>query len=238
MSNERFENIEHELWHLVEGTDEIKEELKLLIKLFSHIYMKDIPTAWLKMYKLTAQNETLKKKEIDLAKSLLEKNGYTTFFREKSKPIKNEKIDVDRILEFDFIRWILRVPETCLRIAIDNVLVDDLKIPEAKKIYETILSLNDEKKPFDALSLSVELDDQHYIETLQEILSRKITTERAIFHMQESTQRILDRNWMEKREKIKLKIQSGNFSDQEELDLVAEFDLMKRNPPGIKLCKK
>ena len=45
--------------------------------------------------------------------------------------------------------------------------------------------------------------------------------------------KILDRNWMEKREGIKRKIQSGQCTDEEALLLLREFDELKRAQPNV-----
>jgi DNA primase len=50
----------------------------------------------------------------------------------------------------------------------------------------------------------------------------------------ESLQKILDRNWMDKREEIRSKIQSGQYSGDEVLELAKEFDILKKNRTSVK----
>ena len=44
----------------------------------------------------------------------------------------------------------------------------------------------------------------------------------------ETIQAILDRNWILQREEVKMKIQSGQCSDEEAMSLAAQFNSLKR----------
>ncbi len=70
---------------------------------------------------------------------------------------------------------------------------------------------------------------------MSDLLQKKVNKERAESQLVETIQKILDRNWMEKREEIKIRIQSGQCSDEEVLNLVKQFDDLKRNPPRVML---
>ena len=64
-------------------------------------------------------------------------------------------------------------------------------------------------------------------------MQKKVNKERAEQQLVETIQRILDRNWMEKRETIKIRIHSGMCSDEEAHEMAKQFDDLKRNPPRV-----
>lgn len=63
--DEKFEAIEHQIWHLVEDVRELSNEVNVLCRLFVHIHRKDIPDAWMKMYKLNDINKKLEHETIE-----------------------------------------------------------------------------------------------------------------------------------------------------------------------------
>jgi len=145
-------------------------------------------------------------------------------------------VDPDRVLEYDFLRWLLLVAEKrseFIEAARAHLNVEDLKVPICRMIYQTFSENIAAGKPCDPLSLAAELDDGEGQTALSEILDRKVNRERAEIHFTETLQRLLDRNWMELRETIKVKIQSGNCSDDEAMDLVRQFDELRRSPPKV-----
>jgi DNA primase len=154
----------------------------------------------------------------------------------KSATVGNADVDPDKVLEFDFLRWLLLFGEgrsEFFRAATEHIKVEDLNSPMCRQIYQTLCGLMKDNKPLDLLSLASELDDSDCQKALSEILDRKVNKERAKSQFIETLQRILDRNWMELREAIKIKIQSGNCSDDEAMDLVRQFDELRRQPPKV-----
>lgn len=137
------------------------------------------------------------------------------------------------ILESDFLRWLLLMGEShpkFLQVALKNVSVEMLKVPECRSIYQTMMDNFTHQRPYDLLSLSIDVDRSECQVFLSEILEKKVNRDKAEEHFQEAVQRLFDRNWMEQREEIKCKIQSGNASEDEVLELVKKFDVLKSNP--------
>ena len=54
---DKFDAIEHQIWHLVEDVRQLSNEITVMCKLFAHIHRKDIPAAWVKMYKFNYTDE-------------------------------------------------------------------------------------------------------------------------------------------------------------------------------------
>ena len=63
---------------------------------------------------------------------------------------------------------------------------------------------------------------------------KKVNKEKAEEQLIETIKKILDRNWMLKREAVKQKIQAGNCSDDEAILLAKEFDTLRKEPPQLK----
>ncbi len=83
------------------------------------------------------------------------------------------------------------------------------------------------------LDLISSLDDAEGQLVLADLLLKKVDKHKAEGHFLDTIQKILNRNWMEKREEIKMKIQSGQCSDEEVFALVKQFDDLKREPPKV-----
>lgn len=154
----------------------------------------------------------------------------------KSASIGSQTIDPDRILETDLLRWLLLLgqEQTCLiDLVRTNLKKEDLHVSICQKIYETYRENYENHRPCDLLSLAIDLDDAEGQLVLSDLVHKKVNKERAEQQLIETIQKILDRNWMEKREAIKMRIQSGQCSDEQALELAKQFDDLKRNPPRV-----
>lgn len=145
-------------------------------------------------------------------------------------------IDPDRILEADFMRWLLVLGETrpdFIALAERNIPPTELRVPLCRQFYEIYLQRTREGKPRDMLSLIVQLDNEESHAFITELLHKKINKEKSETSFLESMQKILDRNWMQKREEVKMRLQSGACEDEEALELAMEFEKIRRSPPKI-----
>jgi DNA primase len=152
----------------------------------------------------------------------------------KSSTVEFLAVDPDRILEFDFLRWLLVMGQThphFFEVAIANITPEGCRVAVCKSIYQTLIDNPSLRHTCDWLYLASQLEDREGQAAIAEILHKKINKERAEEQFAITVQRILDRNWMEVRENVKMKIQSGECSDEEMMDLIKEFDDLKRNPP-------
>ena len=147
------------------------------------------------------------------------------------------QIDPDRILEGDLLRWLLHGGEQrqeALSLVRGNLEEADFRNPQCKALYTSILRIAQRSTSWDTLELVVEVGDQDTQGLLDELLRKKVNREKAILHLNETLQRILERNWMESRETIRLKLDSGTCSQDEEIALAKQFDLLRRQPPSIR----
>lgn len=140
-------------------------------------------------------------------------------------------IDPDRILESDLLRWLLvggANGAEFVQLARRHVQPADLRISICAQSLEALYRLIDQQRPVDLLALMSEVGDPECQKLLAELVQKRINKERGRQHLIETLQRILDRNWMERCEALRMQIQSGGCSDDEAMALVKEFDQLKR----------
>ncbi len=147
-------------------------------------------------------------------------------------------IDPERILEGDFLRLLLLFGETYPKfaeLARLNLGELEFRVLICRSLYEKYMQLSQANAPRDLLSLATQIEDPECQTLIAEIVHKKVNKEKVEVLFFETIQKILDRNWMQKREEVKMKIQSGQASDEEVLALVKEFDYLKANPPKVKI---
>ncbi|MGZ3732890.1 MAG: DNA primase [Parachlamydiaceae bacterium] len=150
----------------------------------------------------------------------------------------HESIDPNKILEFDVLRWLILLgkdQQDLVEMIKVNVIPEDFKLTTSRAIYEAYLECFHAGRVCDLLSIAAVLDESEAQQALSEILQRKVNLERLEDQFKDSIQRILDRNWMEQREQIRIKILEGQCSDEEEIELTKRFDELRRNPPKLKV---
>jgi DNA primase len=176
--------------------------------------------------------------------TLMLEQAYTpNLYIKKSASVGLQTIDPHRILEMDFLRWLLLLPEWRERffaLAIMNLQPQDLTVPLCQKLYIELLETHSRKEPIDALSLLLKIEDDQAQSLISELLDKrmnieKLSKDKIESHYLETLQKILNRNWMAACETVKVKIQSGQFSDDDVLALVKDYNDLRKSPPVIKV---
>lgn len=147
-------------------------------------------------------------------------------------------IDPDRILETDLLRWLIVSGAKSMDYYIlvrKNLAVGDLKVEVCRSLFEAIDDLALQGQTWNLFTLATQAKDPRIQELFNEIMLKRIDKERSEQHLGEAVQKILDRNWMQQCEDIRMRIQSGQCSDDEALSLLKEFDTLKKNPPRLEI---
>jgi len=152
----------------------------------------------------------------------------------KSANVGPQTIDPVRILETDFLRWLLLAGPKVSSIAACNIQPSDLQDTDCQRIYSSYLQRASNQLHCDLLHLMQEEEDQEF---LLSIMDKKVDREKPEEHFLKSIQKILELKWMEKRESLKRQIQSGQSSEKEVLRLVKEFDLLRKQRPQVVIPK-
>ncbi|MBS0630265.1 MAG: DNA primase [Verrucomicrobia bacterium] len=142
-----------------------------------------------------------------------------------------ESIDPDQVLETDLLRWlILRPDPRLLDIAKLNIAPDLFRHAICKRIFEKFIASDG---PRDLISLGSILEKEEEQTLLAEIVRKKVNPDKAEEGLVEVIHRLLIRKWMEEREGIKQRIQSGACTDEEALKLAKVFDEIRKNQPTV-----
>lgn len=159
-------------------------------------------------------------------------------FIKKSAIAGIQSVDADRILEFDILRWILLmggIQPGLMKMAHNNLKPEDFKVSICRAIYDFYLECYQEKRPADLLSIATMIEDVEIQPAISEILKVRINKEKAEPQLIEAIQKILSRNWMEKREQLRIRIIDGQCSDEEAMLLTKQLQEIIKNPPKIKM---
>ncbi|MDP1879886.1 MAG: DNA primase [Parachlamydiaceae bacterium] len=155
----------------------------------------------------------------------------------KNASIGTQTIDPDRILETDLLRWMCLLGQeknNLIELVSFNLIKEDLHVPVCQKLFEVYFRNYRDNRPSDLLSLAIDSNDDETQLLMTDLMQKKVNKDRAEEQLTETIQKILNRNWMEKREAIKMRIQSGQCSDEEINVLIKEFDDLKRSSPQVK----
>ena len=162
--------------------------------------------------------------------------GTRDVFVKKAERIQFSKVDPDRILETDLLRWMFLVGQTTPRL-IDimraHILPAHFRVEGCRRLFSLYLETMAQQKPCDLLTLAIHSEEWEDHAFFSEIMQKKVNLQKAEEGVVETIQKILQRDWMQQREAIKIKIHSGVCSEEEVLDLVKQFDEIKKNPPKV-----
>lgn len=160
-------------------------------------------------------------------------------FISKQESIRLQEVDGDRILELDLLRWLLmgasQYPEI-IDIAKANLKQDHFRVLGIWKLYTSLLTEH-QSGCFDLLAIGSSLNDPEEQKLLSELLQRKINLNKTKEGFLEVLRKILLRDWMQKREQIRIKIQSVGHSEEETLQLARQFDILKNQVPEVLIPK-
>ncbi len=148
------------------------------------------------------------------------------FIKEAKKEVL---VNPEQVLETDLLRWLVLSKEELLPIVQKNLSPIDFIDPATRKLYGHLCDLFSRQVPFDLLTLA-EYGDEFLLDL---IIKKKTQMERASVGVRESIRKILERNWMMKREAIKTKIELGKYEEAKMLELAKEFDVLTKTPPKV-----
>jgi DNA primase len=141
------------------------------------------------------------------------------------------QVDPDRILEIDLLRWLILVGSEqpkLQKLATTYLSQEALTVSACRNVYACYLARFAQGQGYDLLSLTIALPGEQEQQVIAEIPTKKINREKAEVIFLETIQKLLDRNWMRQREAIRMKMQSGQCSEEQIMLLAQQFDSLKR----------
>lgn len=166
---------------------------------------------------------------------LIRQEASPNLYIRRTATVSLTEVDPHKILETDLLRWLLlmghKMPQL-VEIAQANLTPVHFRVPSCERLYSLYL----EKRPSDLLSLGMHIEHSEDHALLSDIMQRKVNLQKAEEGCSEVIRKMLERQWMEAREAIKVKMQSDSLTEEEALDLARQFDLLNKKPPD--LCRK
>jgi len=145
-----------------------------------------------------------------------------------------EFIDADKILETDLLRLLFlsgESGEALIKVAKANLKPEQLKVPICRKLYELVI----QGDKVDLLTCAGGLEQEEEGDLVLEMMKRKINPDKALEALQATLKRILERNWLEERERIKLALHSGSLSEEEALEMAKKFTALQKQIPQLSI---
>ncbi|MBN1914384.1 MAG: DNA primase [Parachlamydiales bacterium] len=152
-----------------------------------------------------------------------------------SQSLFKEGIRTEMEIEADLMRWLFfsgQNPRKLATVAKLNILPEHFSDPLIRSLYEKYMQKHKEQESFDFLSLGTLSEEEQLL--IAKLMHKKIYHEKEEIFMA-TIQKLLDRQWLQKREAIKQKIQNGQCSEEEAFALAKEFDSIKKERPKILL---
>ena len=159
-------------------------------------------------------------------------------FIKRSGNVGLQTIDPNRIMESDFLVWIVRMnleQPRFLEAAGKNIKIEHLQVPACANLYRIYLDNAAQGRACDLLGIASQVGEAEQ-QLINEIVDKKINREKAEQQFIDAMQTILDRNWMQDRQAIAMKINSGNSDDDEVFDLLRQYNQMQKNGPKVEMA--
>ncbi len=163
---------------------------------------------------------------------LVQNTSIPPIFTQTSSRLSKVDIDPDRILEADFLRLLFLFAKSqpnLLSIAKTNLTVEHFYLSSTKRLYQQYL----DHPEMDLLSFTIDLENPEDQILLSEILAKKVNPEKVVESFVYTVQKILDRQWMAKREEIKRKMLQQDSSEENLSNLAKQFDQIKNERPKV-----
>lgn len=158
----------------------------------------------------------------------------------KSGSISSLAIDPDRLLEMDLLRLLFLITQEQKELVLivqKNLAPKDFTTPICKRFFIHYFELFEEGVLPELFSLLSSLNNPEERLFFSEIIQKKVNEEKIEEILFETIKKITERNWMNQREEIRQKIQSGRLSEDEILILAKKFDDIRKSPPTPNFSK-
>ncbi len=148
--------------------------------------------------------------------------------------VSESQVNPDRILETDLLRWLFLMGESkpaLVTLIQNNLRPEHFYTASCRSLFSHYFT---SENPSDLLTLASQFESAEEQLVFSEIIQKKVNQERAEEGVEETVTKLLQRHWLQEREKIKVQIHCGQCSDEEILELAKKFDKIKATPPVIK----
>jgi DNA primase len=141
--------------------------------------------------------------------------------------------DATMMLELDIVHYLVHGFDNkelveCLS---KNISENDFISDQVRKLFSKGMKQIEQGERVDFVSLASELDTEDGEKIFQLLVSRKQKAEDALQKLKELIYKVRERNWLQKREAIRLKMEETHVDEQELMTLAKKFDDLMKSPP-------
>jgi DNA primase len=207
------------------GKNELVLAIANKIKNWDHPLM--VHESLRKLANLTQVPETIISNQNEIAPNI---------YIKKEADLNYSEVNADLILETDLLRLLFLHGSSNLELiemVKKNLNESHFKIRVCKNLFIKYINSYQDNKTIELLSFAINLENAEEKIFMSKMLEKKINIDKIKETFIKTIEQILDRFWMESREEIKQKIQSGTLSDDEVLDYAKKFDIIKNNRPKV-----
>lgn len=150
--------------------------------------------------------------------------------------ITQPHINSDQIDETELLRWLYiknNDPELVETIQM-NLTPESFLIPICRKFFSFFFNQKNNLPTCDILALSIQMNDEEMQNFFNDLMRKPMPLHRAKESVYAAIEKILIRNWMIEKQKIKYKIDS-NPEKNKLSKLTQQFASLLKNPPRVKL---
>ena len=147
-----------------------------------------------------------------------------------------EEVDPDEIMETDLLRWLLLVGEEKPELADlirANIHSDELCTERCRALLNAYYAAMEEHGERDLLSLTMRCGTVDIQNLIDAIMGKSVNEDRADDEVEGTILRLKERNWMRRRESVREQMSRPDLSDDEELELVKQFEAIRREEPKL-----
>ncbi len=147
----------------------------------------------------------------------------------RSSKLEPLEVNRDTILETDLLRLLVLIggakkEETSA--LIETLVPEQFKDEHARRLFCLIR----QHTTVDRLSLMVQLESNEERLFFAQMMEKRVNTQKVFEGLREAHLKLLERDWIEKREALQRKIHSGTLPEEELLALAKELSLLKKPP--------
>lgn len=153
-------------------------------------------------------------------------------YYKKAASVGLYEIDPDWVMETDVLIWLLHTNPELEALIEKHLTAASFILPISQKTFQHYLERKLEGKKPDLIALC-QLEEGVGQKLVEEMTSKKINREKQELYFKAALQKLLDRNWLAKREQVWAKIQRGAGSEDEEIALAKEFEEIKKCRPKV-----
>ena len=147
------------------------------------------------------------------------------------------EVDGDKILEADLLRWLLLAGEqtgTFVDLVQQYLTEDDFHNPTCRSVFRSLMELFTEGGSYDMLSIASHTEDPYAQKLLDHIVHKKVDRSRASQHLEHTIEKLLERNWLQNCEAVRLKMEASQ-NEEERLLLLKEFAALRNKRPSVRM---